>query len=59
MKTKKQLKELAYEITSLEQKINSSKEEKFIKSYMNQIENIMSSLSLNDLIELEEMIEIN
>ena len=56
MKSKKEIEELAYEIASLEMKMQNTKEDKLLQSYIRKIENIMESLSLKEGLDLNDAV---
>lgn len=56
MNKEKNIEELAYEIASLEEKIKTEKMDKKVQSYMRQIENIMDSLSFDEMMELDNIV---
>ena len=56
MNKENNIEELAYEIASLEEKIKTEKMDKKVQSYMRQIENIMDSLSFDEMMELDNVI---
>lgn len=53
MKSKEEIQELAYEIASLEEKISSNPKDKYVKLYMDRIENIIGNLSVKEGLELD------
>ena len=57
MKSKKELNKIANEIVQLEQKIQANLMDKNVQSYSSEIENIMKSLSIEDLLKVIGIVE--
>lgn len=56
MKSQEELKELAYEIASLEEKLNTKVLDRFNKSYLDKIENIIEGLSEKEIMALDGIV---
>lgn len=59
MKDKKQINKIANKIVQLEQKVQENSMDKNVQLYTSEIENIMKSLSLEQLFETIEAVERN
>lgn len=57
MKSRKELNKIANEIVQLEQKIQANLMDKNVQSYSSKIENIMRSLSIEDLLKVIGIVE--
>lgn len=57
MKSKEELNKIANEIVQLEQKIQANFMDKNVQSYSSKIENIMRSLSIEDLLKVIGIVE--
>lgn len=57
MKSQEELKKLADEIASLEEKLNTKVLDNFAQSYMDRIENIIESLNEEELWELDGIVK--
>ena len=57
MKSKKELNKIANEIVQLEQKIQANLMDKNVQLYSSKIENIMRSLSIEDLLRVIGIVE--
>ena len=56
MKSQEELKELAYEIASLEEKLNTKVLDRFNQSYLDKIENIIEGLSEKEIMALDGIV---